>query len=168
MLKKKFRKHVVLFLNSLLALTDHPIYSIFLSHEYFTCKKGKGGIFCPKYLWLKYSAKISLTKKNAVAPDGCSVCLCVVLLWKKMFATILLWIHWWKNPQVVKFLDFPYICCRLHKISSPWSNCFASRMNKCLRKIHSPPLYPSINNPSVSSWWLLDAKMQIQMHHFYP
>ena len=140
MLKRKFRKHVVLFLNSLLALTDHPIYSIFLSHEYFTCKKGKGGIFCPKYLWLKYSAKISLTKKMLLHP---MVVLCIHMLFcsgKKMFATILLWIHWWKNLQVVKFLDFPYICCRLHKISSPWSNCFASRMNKCLRKIRSTPL----------------------------
>ena len=167
MLKKKFRKHVVLFLNSLLALTDHPIYSIFLFHEYFTCKKGKGGIFCPKYLWLKYSAKISLTEKMLLLP---MVVLCVYMSFcsGKNVCHNLALNSLIKNLQVVKFLDFPYICCRLHKISSPWSNCFASRMNKCLRKIHSPPLYPSINNPSVSSWWLLDAKMQIQMHHIYP
>ena len=158
MLKKKFRKHVVLFLNSLLALTDHPIYSIFLSHEYFTCKKGKGGIFCPKYLWLKKCCYTRWLFCVFICRSALEKNVCHNLALNSLI----------KNLQVVKFLDFPYICCRLHKISSPWSNCFASRMNKCLRKIHSPPLYPSINNPSVSSWWLLDAKMQIQMHHFYP
>ena len=47
----KPKKHIVLYLSSLLALTDHPIYSIFLSHEYFTCKKQKGGIFRPQILF---------------------------------------------------------------------------------------------------------------------